>query len=395
MMEINEIKEKVIEAGLKLVKSGLIARTWGNISCRVDDDTFAITPSGKSYDSLTKEDIVLCKIEDCSYEGDVKPSSERGIHALLYKTHKDINFVIHTHQVQGSIVSAIGIDKFETRGFSLLGKSVPIAKYALPGTKSLRKNIEDALRLTDGNAIIMSNHGAICFGSDDLEAFNASVQLENASSYLINKIYLTKSKKIKNLYENEYFEYYISSILKKDYEFPDKCNYLGNSSRTLEGFTFLDNAGKKFSYDLNERNLPKEALIHQAIYKKRKDINFIRQNTDRASFSISSAGLDLLPFLDDFAQIVGYSAKCAKDYNPDDVIKKLGKSSCVFVKDAGALCCASTESDIIALSMVVKKNALCEIASKLTGKGKVLPKADCALMHLVYTKSYSKKNKTS
>ncbi len=39
-MTINEAKELVIKAGLKLVESGLIARTWGNVSCRIDDSSF-------------------------------------------------------------------------------------------------------------------------------------------------------------------------------------------------------------------------------------------------------------------------------------------------------------------------------------------------------------------
>lgn len=42
-------REQVIEAGRRLVSSGLIARTWGNVSCRIDSDYFIITPSGRDY----------------------------------------------------------------------------------------------------------------------------------------------------------------------------------------------------------------------------------------------------------------------------------------------------------------------------------------------------------
>lgn len=37
-MNMDEAKRLVIKAGLKLVESGLIARTWGNVSCRIDDN---------------------------------------------------------------------------------------------------------------------------------------------------------------------------------------------------------------------------------------------------------------------------------------------------------------------------------------------------------------------
>ena len=89
-MDIMTAKETVITAGKRLVESGLIARTWGNVSCRVDDNSFVITPSGRSYETLTPDEIVLVKIDDLSYDGDVKPSSEKGIHAQAYKLRPEI-----------------------------------------------------------------------------------------------------------------------------------------------------------------------------------------------------------------------------------------------------------------------------------------------------------------
>ena len=70
-MDIIQAKEIVIAAGKKLVETGLIARTWGNVSCRIDDQSFVITPSGKAYESLTPDDIVLVRMDDLSYDGDV------------------------------------------------------------------------------------------------------------------------------------------------------------------------------------------------------------------------------------------------------------------------------------------------------------------------------------
>ena len=73
--ELQEARELVIRAGLELSESGLIARTWGNISARISDTQFVITPSGRAYEDLTPDQIVITNIEDCSYEGSVKPSS--------------------------------------------------------------------------------------------------------------------------------------------------------------------------------------------------------------------------------------------------------------------------------------------------------------------------------
>ena len=72
-MDILEAKRIVVEAGKQLVATGLIARTWGNVSCKVSDTQFVITPSGRAYESLTEDDIVLVNMDDLSYDGDIKP----------------------------------------------------------------------------------------------------------------------------------------------------------------------------------------------------------------------------------------------------------------------------------------------------------------------------------
>ena len=103
-----EARALVVQAGLRLVECGLVARTWGNISARVSDTHFVITPSGRSYETLTPEDLVLVQISDCSYEGERKPSSEKGIHAAAYRHRPDTGFVIHTHQDYASCFGVSG-----------------------------------------------------------------------------------------------------------------------------------------------------------------------------------------------------------------------------------------------------------------------------------------------
>ena len=62
---IEEAKKLVIYGSKILVESGLIARTWGNISARISDDKFVITPSGLAYETLTQTQIVEVNIDDC------------------------------------------------------------------------------------------------------------------------------------------------------------------------------------------------------------------------------------------------------------------------------------------------------------------------------------------
>ena len=57
-----EARRLVVDAGIRLVKEGLTARTWGNISARISDSEFIITPSGMAYESLRPGDLVRCRI---------------------------------------------------------------------------------------------------------------------------------------------------------------------------------------------------------------------------------------------------------------------------------------------------------------------------------------------
>ena len=109
-MDIMQAKLDVVRAGKLLCERGLIQRTWGNVSCRIDEESFVITPSGRDYMGLTPDDIVLVKISDLSYEGDIKPSSEKGVHAACYRLRSDVNFVIHTHQTMASVAGLKGYD---------------------------------------------------------------------------------------------------------------------------------------------------------------------------------------------------------------------------------------------------------------------------------------------
>ena len=66
--ELEEAKKLVVAAGKKLVESGLIARTWGNVSARISDTQFVITPSGRAYETLTPKEVVVVACAFSAFE---------------------------------------------------------------------------------------------------------------------------------------------------------------------------------------------------------------------------------------------------------------------------------------------------------------------------------------
>ena len=367
-MDLMQAKLAVIEAGKKLVETGLIARTWGNVSCRLNDREFVITPSGRSYESLTPDEIVTVKIEDLSYEGEIKPSSEKGVHAAAYRLRPEVNFVIHTHQVNASIVSALGQDMLVDSAMhtSVLGGKVPLAAYGLPGTKKLKAGVTAAIEQNPtSKAIIMAHHGAVCMGADSNEAFFVAQTLEDACRVFIAKKH-TGVKKIKK----------------------PICY---SSVRNGESLLLSGDDGTEFETSLTKDLDRKDfgvAAMHRDIYLARPEFNaIVNVATPDVLAAQDKCRRKLRPMLDDYAQIAGVSVRKAKK---EKAAKALAGRSAVFVKGGGVLCCGADMYEANATRMVVEKNCQTYVASCSFGVANYINVFESFLMRFVYVKKYSK-----
>lgn len=95
---LEELKHKVFNANLALVKHGLVIFTWGNVS-GIDrkQNLVVIKPSGVSYDDMKAEDMVVVDFDGNVVEGKLRPSSDTATHIELYKVFPGLGGVVHTH----------------------------------------------------------------------------------------------------------------------------------------------------------------------------------------------------------------------------------------------------------------------------------------------------------
>ncbi len=189
-------KEQVSAAGQQLLERGLVEGTWGNCSLRIDDRLMAITPSGRRYEDLAPDDIVVMDYHSMEALGDIKPSSEKKLHARIYQTRKEVNAVIHTHQPHASTVAAARreVPPILDDQAQILGPSVRCADYALPNTKKLVKTTVKALK--GRYAALIANHGAVTLGRTLEEAVTAALVLEKACRAFIEAEFLGGAKSI-------------------------------------------------------------------------------------------------------------------------------------------------------------------------------------------------------
>lgn len=177
-----ELREALVAYGVKLVEEGLVQGTWGNISVRLDENYMLVTPSGLDYLRLTPSDMVKVDIKTLEFEGEIKPTSEKGLHAGLYQLRPDLGAVIHTHSKYCCMFAAarkpLPVENPEMQ--ELFGAEVPLAGYGLPGSKRLMKSTVHTFG--NGMGAIMTAHGMICGGSDIANAFENCKKMEGCAA---------------------------------------------------------------------------------------------------------------------------------------------------------------------------------------------------------------------
>ena len=175
-----DCRQRLIEAGKQMLEKKLTVETWGNLSLR-DPDTGLVylTPSAMAYHTIEPEDVAVVDLEGNLISGRRKPTIEMGLHLQLYRTRPEINAVIHTHPVQSQVFAVLHrpIPPIIDEAAQVLGGTVPVAQYALPGTKELADNVGAAM---EGRvrACLMANHGAVCVGESMEQAFKVCAVLE-------------------------------------------------------------------------------------------------------------------------------------------------------------------------------------------------------------------------
>lgn len=397
----SEARALVIQAGKRLLETGLIARTWGNVSARISESQFVITPSGMAYDTLKEEDLVVVNISDCSYFGSIKPSSEKGIHADAYRLRPDVNFVIHTHQTRASIVGVAGKALEDVPGEfkELLGERVPLAQYGMPSTDKLRKAVEkEYMAYPDSNAFMMIHHGAVFLGKDYEHAFAQSEALEELCRRVTHKKFRLYEGTA-NYSRHSLIESFIRSV--GPGKMPDFVTDFGKSRRSGSCYQLTMSNGKVYTVDiksgkpLNSDKLPRVSMIHTQIYKYSPTINFIEHITENDVIGYSVTGKPINPMLDDFAQIAGSKIKC-ESWNGSkkcaaNIAKAINGKNVVLIKGLGAIATSSKESDLDAVKLVLNKECLTQMCSVFFGAGDSLNPLDCGIMRLVYVTKYSKK----
>lgn len=166
-----EHRKDIIDIGRLVYQKGWVAANDGNITIRLDQHRILATPTGVSKGMMSLDDLIIVNMQGNKIEGRKERTSEIAMHTTIYSMRSDIHAIVHTHPPVATGFASAG----RPLNLALLPEviiglgCVPLIDYGLPGTPALTEPMLPYIPKYD--AILMGNHGAVCYGEDVYKAF--------------------------------------------------------------------------------------------------------------------------------------------------------------------------------------------------------------------------------
>ena len=159
-------RREIVLFGRALHERGYVAAMDGNLSVRVGENRILATPTAMCKGMMRPSDLVIVDMQGRRLAGRRDVSSEIAMHLLIYRLRPDIRGIVHAHPPTATGFAAAGMALNQPLVCEVvigLG-SIPLAKYGTPGTPELTEALEPLVPQYD--AILMSNHGVVAYGTD-------------------------------------------------------------------------------------------------------------------------------------------------------------------------------------------------------------------------------------
>jgi L-fuculose-phosphate aldolase len=189
-MLLRELREQVVRVGLDALAYGIVHGTSGNMSIRdPQSGLIAISPSGMPYPNLKPEDVVIVDKSGTVVDGRRKPSSETPLHTMVMSARPDIDAIVHTHSHYATVVSCIRpyLPAILTEVCLVAGPRVPVTRYGITGTPDFGASVLEVLT-PETRAVILRNHGLICFGDSFASALGIAEAVEEAARVYVHAL---------------------------------------------------------------------------------------------------------------------------------------------------------------------------------------------------------------
>lgn len=164
-MDYETQRRLMCELGRKMWDRGWVAANDGNLSRRLGEGLFLVTPAGVSKGALTTDMLlVVDSLGRMTAPSSYRPSSELPLHLACYQARPDVGAVCHAHPPAATAFAAAGIplDRPVLQEAVVQLGTVPVAPFALPGSQGVADSVAPYCR--DYRALLLEYHGAVTWG---------------------------------------------------------------------------------------------------------------------------------------------------------------------------------------------------------------------------------------
>jgi len=184
-----ELREQLVLVARRMNAAGINQGTSGNLSLRLPDGGFLITPTSLPYERMEPRDLVALNLQGrplpAAAAAPRRPSSEWRLHADILASRPEIQAVLHCHSLHATALACHGrgIPSFHYMVAVAGGPDIRCAGYALFGTPELSRLAVAAL---EGRlACLLAHHGQVAVGSSLDQALRIAIEVETlAAMYL-------------------------------------------------------------------------------------------------------------------------------------------------------------------------------------------------------------------
>lgn len=182
MLSYTRERELILTIGQRMFAKDMVASNDGNISIRLSDDKYLITPTGVSKGFMRAEELCVIDGNGAVVEGSSRPSSEYKMHLEVYRRRRDVNACVHAHP---RVATAFAVSRTELNKLSLpevvfsVG-SIRLAAYASPSSAELPLRVAE--KIMDCDALLLANHGALTVDATPMGAYYKMETLEHFAS---------------------------------------------------------------------------------------------------------------------------------------------------------------------------------------------------------------------
>lgn len=164
--------EELAETSRRLAELGYVTSHGGNLSVRLEDNLFAITPTKVAKRKITFDDICLVDAAGNvvhAAEGR-RPTGEWPFHLRIFKNRPDLKAIVHAHPPILTGFAIAGGDWLE-RAFLPepiieVGPMV-LVPYAQPLSDELAEQFDAVIHRSNG--FLMENHGVVMCSPEGVE----------------------------------------------------------------------------------------------------------------------------------------------------------------------------------------------------------------------------------